>query len=110
MPHVYEGSRSDHTILAQYPADREQEMLEPIEPDGDLTGEVTVSKELFSEWLRTGSGTDACQCANAVMRYAIDLQGSDLRGAVDEGTAWELCLRTLASMLPPDATSFGSRT
>ena len=110
MPNVYEGSRVDHAILAEYPADREQEMLDPIEPDGDLTGEVTVSKELFSEWLRTGSGTDACQCATAVMRYATDLQSSDLRGAVDEGTAWELCLRTLAGMLPSDATSFGSRT
>ena len=110
MPNVYEGSRVDHAILAEYPADREQEMLDLIEPDGDLTGEVAVSKELFSEWLRTGSGTDACQCATAVMRYATDLQGSDLRGAVDEGTAWELCFRTLASMLPPEATSIGSRT
>ena len=48
-----------------------------------------------------------CDCCHA---YATDLQSSDLRGAVDEGTAWELCLRTLAGMLPQDATSFGSRT
>ena len=110
MPNVYEGSRVDHDILAEYPAEREQEMLDPIEPDGDLTGEVTVSKEVFCEWLRTGSVSDACQCAIAVMRYATDLQGSDLRGAVDVETAWELCFRTLTAWLPPEATSIGSRT
>ncbi|MCP3882436.1 MAG: hypothetical protein GY701_29185, partial [Sulfitobacter sp.] len=108
MPHVYESSRVDHAHLAEYPLDREQEMLEPVEPDADLTGEVSVTQDLFCAWLRIGARGTACTCAVAVMRYAKDVQGSDLRGAVGPDTAWELCCRTLS--LPPETKAMGSRT
>ena len=81
-------------------------MLDPVEADADLTGEVMATQELFFAWLRIGSRQTKCPCAQAVMRYAIDLQGTELRGAVGPDTAWELCCRTLS--LAPEAKSIRS--
>ena len=41
------------------------------------------------------------------MRYALDQQGLELRGAVTGDTAWELCCRILSQ--PDDAKSLGTR-
>ena len=41
------------------------------------------------------------------MRYALDQQGSEIRGGVGGDTAWELCCRLLEQ--PMQVTSLGSR-
>ena len=62
----------------------------------DLAGEVSVGPELFDLWLRDGSRSPQTHpCAAALMRYALDEQGSEMRGSVDGGTVWELCGRLL---------------
>eukprot|EP00973_Karenia_brevis_P042002 5814755-Karenia_brevis.AAC.1 len=58
----------------------------------DVTGQVHVTRDVFSQWLSLGSGsTEDYPCAALIMRYASDQQGIDLRGAVTGETAWELC-------------------
>jgi hypothetical protein len=94
--------------LAQYPEHGEQEMMEPLQPDADLEGEVAAAMDLFIAWLRLGPRSEACLCASAILHYARDQQYGDLRSAVGPDTAWELCCRTLS--LPDDAISIGSRT
>ena len=61
----------------------------------DLTGDVRLTREVFCEWL--GSGTEERGSgragATALMRYAVDQQGVYLRGDVSAETAWELFCR-----------------
>ena len=44
---MYAESGINHELLAKYPEHGEHEMLETFQPDGDLTGEIPASKELF---------------------------------------------------------------
>ena len=46
-------------------------------------------------------------CADAVMYYARNHQGADMRGGVAADTAWELCCRTLSELV--DIHSLSSR-
>ena len=76
MPRVYAGSVENAAELSKYPTDGEQEMFE-VEESVDLEGDVKVNLDMWAEWMET----DSCQCAAAVMRYATDQQGADMRGA-----------------------------
>ena len=103
LPTVYRGSVVMPDELAKFPWDEEQEVLEHQE-QVDLSGEVRVDREMFCRWLALGQlSTEPVHCAAAFMRYAIDHQGSGLRGAVTGDTAWELCGRLLSQ--PDDAKS-----
>ena len=82
-------------------------MLEPLQPEGDLAGEIQASKELFQAWLRFGPRHGECPCAEAILFYARSLQGDDMRGAVGPDSAWELCCRELT--LPDNQASIGTR-
>ena len=73
-----------------------------------MTGGVRLERAVFSEWLRFGlMSSERCLCAKALMRYAVDQQGFDLRGAVTGDTAWELCCRLLSH--PTESKSLGAR-
>lgn len=69
----------------------------------DLEGDVKVNLDMWVAWMETLS----CQCAAAVMRYATDQQGADMRGSVNADTAWELCCRILSC--PRCTTHLGTR-
>ena len=82
-------------------------MLDPQE-HVDLDGEERVSCELFCAWVDLGRRSAAqCPCAAALLRYALDHQGAELRGAVAGDTAWELCCRLLSH--PADVHTLGTR-
>ena len=107
MPHVYQDSVILPEELAKFPLEDEQEMLEQTE-HVDLSGEVRLDREVFTVWLHMCQMTAGrCPCAAALMRYAIDQQGMELRGAVAGDTAWELCCRILGHH--EDTKSLGSR-
>ena len=107
MPNVYQDSVILPEELAKFPLEDEQEMLEQTE-HVDLSGEVRLDREVFTAWLHICQKTAGrCPCAAALMRYAIDQQGMELRGAVAGDTAWELCCRILGH--PEDTKSLGSR-
>ena len=96
LPRVYADSVDLPMELAKFPLDEEMEMQEQGE-NQDLTGDVRLTREVFCEWLGStteerGSGRAG---ATALMRYAVDQQGVDLRGDVSAVTAWELCRRVL---------------
>ena len=84
-----------------------QEMTEhPCPPD--LSGEVPVARDAFCAWLDIGSPSpDRYPCAAALMRHALDQQGTDMRGSVAGDTAWEMCCRLLEQ--PLETPSLGSR-
>ena len=107
MPRVYADSVVLPGELAKFPWDEEKEMLDH-EERVDMSGDVRLDRSVFSEWLRFGlAASERCRCAAALMRYAVDQQGFDLRGAVTGDTAWELCCRLLSQ--PADAKSLGTR-
>ena len=90
MPRVYADSVVSPGELAKIPWDEEREMLDH-EERVDMSGGVRLDRAVFSEWLRFGlMSSERCLCAKALMRYAVDQQGFDLRGAVTGDTAWEL--------------------
>ena len=105
MPNVYEGSVVLVEELAKFPVDGEQEMLEH-EENVDLTGDVKIDRETFIAWA-DGAVTRAAPlpCASAIMLYATNQQGLDMRGAVAGDTAWELCCRLLTRPLDTHALS-----
>ena len=107
LPHVFKGSYVNDEDLAQYPEHGEHEMLEPLQPAGELAGEVPVSKDLFQAWLAYGPRHGSCPCAVAILFYAQSLQSEDMRGAVGPDSAWELCCRELT--LPDYQASIGTR-
>jgi hypothetical protein len=107
MPRVYEGSVCLPEEFAKFPSDGEREMLEQ-EESVDLDGEVRVDRLLFAAWLKFAEANRiSCPCAAAVMRYALDQQGAELRGGVTAETTWELCVRS--SSLPEDTWTLGTR-
>jgi hypothetical protein len=57
-----------------------------------------MDREMFCGWLLVGQQQDDASypCATAVMQYALDKQGMDMRGGVTGDTAWELCGRVLS--------------
>ena len=86
MPRVYEGSVYLPKEFTKFPFDGEREMLEQ-EERVDLDGEVRVDMLMFGAWLKFGEANrDSCPCAAAVMRYALDQQGAELRGGVTAET------------------------
>ena len=107
MPRVYADSVVSPAELAKFPWDEEREMLDH-EERVDMSEAVRIERTVFSEWLRFGRiSVERCFCAKALMRYALDQQGLDLRGAVTGDTAWELCCRLLSH--PAEAKSLGTR-
>ena len=49
----------------------------------ELAGEVRLTREVFCAWIAYGMGSpEVCQCASALMQYAVDQQSADLRGAL----------------------------
>ena len=107
LPNVYGGSVDLPDELAKFPSDGEQEMLEQQE-SVDLTGEVHLSQQMFSAWMQLSAVSPLLHpCAVAIMRYAVDQQGLDLRGGVTGDTAWELCGRLLS--LPDGPHHMSSR-
>ena len=96
LPRVYADSVDLPMELAKFPLDEEMEMQEQGE-NQDLTGDVRLTREVFCEWLgsRTEERGSGRAGATALMRYAVDQQGVDLRGDVSAETAWELCCRVL---------------
>ncbi len=56
----------------------------------DLTGDLRVTREVFCEWLASGTEQPGSGRAGATafMLYALDQQGVDLRVAVPAETAW----------------------
>jgi len=96
LPRVYADSVDLPVELAKFPLDEELEMQDQAETQ-DLTGDVRVTREVFCEWLASGAEQRgrALVGATALMRYAVDQQGVDLRGDVSADTAWELCCRVL---------------
>jgi hypothetical protein len=96
LPRVYVDSADLPMELAKFPLDEEMEMQEQGE-NQDLTGDVRVTREVFCEWLASGTEQPGSgrAGATALMRYAVDQQGVDLRGDVSAETAWELCCRVL---------------
>ena len=114
MPNVYkdslcpEDSELAREELAKFAWDQETEMLEQSVAE-DLSGEVRLERVVFSEWLDSGQkNRERYPCAVALMRYATDQQGLELRGAVTGDTAWELCCRLLSQ--PDNARSLGTST
>ena len=114
MPNVYKDSLGPqdselaHEELAKFAWDQETEMLEQSVAE-DLSGEVRLERVVFSEWLDSRQkNRERYPCAVALMRYAIDQQGLELRGAVTGDTAWELCCRLLSQ--PDNARSLGTST
>ena len=64
-----------------------------------MSGGVHLDRFVFFEWLRFGSvASERCICAEALMRYALDQQGFDLRGAVTRG-------HRVGALLPPSIAS-----
>ena len=107
MPSVYKGSSVLQEELNKFPREGEKEMMEQ-EDTVDLSGEVHLSKEVFTVWF--GSvvtiGTPK-PCAAIVRRYALDQQGVEFRGSVAADTAWELCGRLLS--LKPEQDKISTR-
>lgn len=102
-----QGSAEDPVELAKFPLDGEQEIQDHME-SVELEGEVRVPCDTFREWLSSGSAAPPrYPCATAVLRYACDQPGTELRGADMHDSAWELWCRTLSH--PADASSVGSR-
>ena len=68
---------------------------------------------MFCAWLelsdagQTPATPPLYPCADAVMYYARNQQGPDMRGGVTADTAWELCCRTLSELV--DIHSLSSR-
>ena len=91
MPNVYKGSKWDFKELAKFPPGAEVEMLEQAE-SVDLDSDVKIDRESFSLWVKELS-PERYTCADAIMTYAIDIQGREMH--VDPDTAWELCCRSL---------------
>ena len=90
MPRNYAESRVIvvKEELEKYPVDEEREMLEQVEAEADLNGEVRLDRSVFSEWITLGQANPTqCPCAVALMRYAFDQQGQEIRGAVTGETA-----------------------
>ena len=100
LPNVYRDSIVLPEELSKFPIVGEREMAEQAE-SLDLTGSVHIPEATFMTWMACGVNdggdfdTAAYPCARAIMRYAVDQQGVELRGAVTGDTAWELCGRLL---------------
>ena len=72
---------------------------------------------MFCKWLDVGAAVpdakdatgrgEACGCAAAMMRFAIDQQGVDMRGSVSGNTAWEICCREFGQ--PDDMQTLSTR-
>ena len=95
MPNVYKASTINPEALSKFPFLGEQEMLEQ-ESVVDLSGEVSLEREMFCAWFDLGKHEhERLRCSAVVRRYVFDHQGLDLRGVVNGDTAWELCCRLL---------------
>ena len=97
MPNVYKGSVILEADMAKFPVEGEQEMLEQTD-SVELRGSVRLTRELFCAWLGESNRDDAhaeatFPCAAALMLFARNKQGVDMRGDVSADTAWELCGR-----------------
>ena len=114
MPNVYKTSYVVPELVAKFPEVVEQDFQAPIEPEPELGGEVRVDRQMFGAWLelsdagQTPATPPQYPCADAVMYYARNQQGPDMRGGVTADTAWELCCRTLSELV--DIYSLSSRT
>ena len=106
MPNVYKDSVLHPEELAKFPDDGEQEMLEQDE-HVELQGDVRMDSAMFCTWLKLGVEKDlGCHCAQAIMRFATDQQGVDMRGGVSGETAWEMFCRFLSE--PVDIHTLGT--
>ena len=106
MRNVYQDSVLNPEALAKFPDDGEQEMLEQDE-HVELQGDVRMDSAMFCTWLKLGVEKDlGCHCAQAIMRFATDQQGVDMRGGVSGETAWEMFCRFLSE--PVDIHTLGT--
>ena len=94
LPTVYKYSKISEAELSRFPAHGEQEMLD-AEEVVDLKGQVYITQETFGKWFQKGVDWAKWPCAGTVHRYVVDSQGIDLRGAVADDTAWDMCCRLL---------------
>ena len=94
LPTVYKYSKISEAELSRFPAHGEQEMLD-AEEVVDLKGQVYITQEIFGKWFQKGVDWAKWPCAGTVHRYVVDAQGIDLRGAVADDTAWDMCCRLL---------------